>query len=279
MPTPGPDPDRSSGTLHGDAVSGPSPGPVFRSVPRRFRCLIVDDHVAVVQAVEAALAPALTVVAAGDGATAIDVVSRHPLDVVLLDLKLPDMSGLRVLEAMRAVRVDLPVVVLTGHSSESAAIAAANLAVSGYLIKPFDVADLRRQITTALAFRLARRALLEPQERGALETAMLRVELALLHSGPGPAAWVARLAGAFGVSRRRLRSLRSRGGSRVGRRALMERRIGEAKALLRETREPIKAIAADLGFHDAAHFCRQFRAWVGQTPLDYRRRPRPPRPS
>jgi AraC-like DNA-binding protein len=59
----------------------------------------------------------------------------------------------------------------------------------------------------------------------------------------------------------------------------MERRITEAKALLRETREPIKAIAANLGFHDAAHFSRRFRAWVGQTPLDYRRRSQPPRPS
>ena len=37
---------------------------------RRFRCLVVDDHVAVILAVEAALAPALTVEAAGDGATA-----------------------------------------------------------------------------------------------------------------------------------------------------------------------------------------------------------------
>jgi DNA-binding NtrC family response regulator len=149
---------------------------------------VVDDHLAVVQAVEAALAPALTVEAAGDGVTAIAAVSCRPPDVVLLDLKLPDMSGLRVLEAMRAVQVDLPVVVLTGHSSEAAAIAAANLSVSGYLVKPFGLADLRRQISSALVVRLARRTLLEPQGRGALETAILRAELALLRSGPVPAA-------------------------------------------------------------------------------------------
>jgi YesN/AraC family two-component response regulator len=240
---------------------------------------VVDDHLAVVQAVEAALAPALTVEAAGDGVTAIAAVSCRPPDVVLLDLKLPDMSGLRVLEAMRAVQVDLPVVVLTGHSSEAAALAAANLSVSGYLVKPFGLADLRRQISSALVVRLARRTLLEPQGRGALETAILRAELALLRSGPVPAACAARLASAVGISRRQLRSLRARGGSRLGRQALMERRITEAKALLRETREPIKAIAANLGFHDAAHFSRRFRAWVGQTPLDYRRRSQPPRPS
>ena len=75
---------------------------------------------------------------------------------------------------------------------------------------------------------------------------------------------------------RRLGALGPRGWSRLGRRPLIERRVDEAEALLRETREPIKAIAFHLGFHDSAHFCRQFRRSLGHTPLAYRRRVTPP---
>jgi YesN/AraC family two-component response regulator len=241
-------------------------------VARRLRCLVVDDHPGVVQAIVAILTPALRVEVAGDGATAIAAIGRDPPDVLLLDLKLPDMSGLRVLEAVRPLHLALPVVILTGHSSEPAAIAAANLAVSGYLLKPFSVADLKRAVSLALVMRLGR--VLRPSpERAALEAATAHAEVALLHADPTRPGSFARLARALGVSRARLRALVPREGGRAARPDRIVRRLAQAQVLLRETRDPLKAIAARLGFHDAAHFSRQFRQRLGQTPRAYRRRP------
>lgn len=51
---------------------------------------------------------------------------------------------------------------------------------------------------------------------------------------------------------------------------LREARLAEARRLLRETREPVKSIATACGFGDAAHFCRQFKRTVGQTPRSWR---------
>lgn len=265
MAIPSPYPERSVERSNGEGLTRSTP-----SGPRKFRCLVVDDEAAVCETIADVLTPAMLVETARDGATAIEAVVRHPPDVILLDLRLPDMSGLRVLAAIRGLRVDLPVVVLTGHSSEAAAIAAANLAVAGYLLKPFGVAELRQAVTSALALRFGLREGLRT------DPSALHAEIALLDADPSPSGSLAGLSAALGVPRWRLRALGARGRDRGHQRARLARRIDQAKVLLRETREPIKAIAAHLGFHDSAHFCRAFRRWVGQTPRTYRRRARAP---
>ena len=272
MPTPDPGPDRT--VDRPDAASRSPAGVVGapgQTEPRRLRCLVVDDEREITRVVEAILAPALAVEAAGDGATALHVIQRDPPDLLLLDLRLPDMDGLHLLDTVRRMRPDLAAIIMTGHSSEAVAIAAANLGVSGFLVKPFGVRELRRVVTNAWALRLGRR-LVAADEPASRRRPMAPAAGADLLSDSEPMRPIlarttprrlARRPRAFGLTRRR-----------STRRARIEHRLATAKALLGETTEPVKAIAAELGFHDAAHFCRQFRRWVGQTPLGYRRRAR-----
>src|SRR5688572_32870808 len=70
-------------------------------------------------------------------------------DVVLVDLRLPDMDGLAVLRAIREIDPSAAVVLMTGHASVDSAIEAVRLGALDYLTKPLDLERLRELLTTA----------------------------------------------------------------------------------------------------------------------------------
>jgi DNA-binding NarL/FixJ family response regulator len=112
---------------------------------RPFRILLVDDHEVVRQGLAALLArrPAFQVVAeAGTAAEALAAARRHRPDVVIMDVRLPDGTGI---EACRDIRAELPetrVVMLTSYPDEEAVLAAIMAGASGYLLKQIRGRDL-----------------------------------------------------------------------------------------------------------------------------------------
>jgi len=115
----------------------------------RPRVLIVDDEGLVrdmfVKLVGAAHWDAVT---ASDGAEAIAVLQTQKIDLLVTDLKMPGMDGLSVIREARRKFSSLPIIIITGHSTEASAIEAINLGVTGYLLKP-----LRGQRFLSLAAR------------------------------------------------------------------------------------------------------------------------------
>jgi excisionase family DNA binding protein len=104
----------------------------------RPRILVVDDE----QAVREVLGKALTVAnydvdTASDGAAALERLRAVGYGLLITDLKMPGMDGLSVIREARRLRPDLPIVIITGCSTEASAIEAINLGVAGYLTKPF----------------------------------------------------------------------------------------------------------------------------------------------
>src|SRR5690606_37301553 len=102
------------------------------------RILVVEDE----QAVRDLLAKTLTMAdydvdSAADGASAIDRLRAVEYDLLITDLKMPGMDGLSVIREARRAAPDLPVIIITGYSTEASAIEAINLGVAGYLTKPF----------------------------------------------------------------------------------------------------------------------------------------------
>lgn len=67
-------------------------------------------------------------------------------DLVLLDLRLPDGSGLDILKAMRARRDEMPVIIMTAHDQVSDRIAGLNAGADDYLVKPVDLGELQARI-------------------------------------------------------------------------------------------------------------------------------------
>jgi len=103
-----------------------------------IRILVADDHPVVRRGLKQILAedPELAVPAeAQDGHEVLALVRAHPWDVVLLDLTLPDRSGLEVLKEVKRERPKLPVLVLSIHPEEQFALRVLKAGAAGYLTK------------------------------------------------------------------------------------------------------------------------------------------------
>lgn len=125
--------------------------------------LIVDDNQEISSVLAGNILPSLgyEAVVANRGSHALDIVRQHHdfIDLVLLDLNLPDMSGLEVLREMRNLNLSLPAILMTSHGSEQVAVEAFRLGVEDYMTKPVDVNQLSEAMHRALGdVRLRREA-------------------------------------------------------------------------------------------------------------------------
>jgi two-component system chemotaxis response regulator CheY len=117
-----------------------------------LRILIVDDERFIRSTTKVVLRAVgrFTVAEADDGDTALLEIDRSKPDVVLCDISMPRMGGLRFVELLRKhpeTRIrDTPVVLLTGHAEQSMVVAAARLRIDGYLIKPISPKQLSDQL-------------------------------------------------------------------------------------------------------------------------------------
>ncbi|HEY0511174.1 MAG TPA: sigma-54 dependent transcriptional regulator [Thermoanaerobaculia bacterium] len=118
------------------------------------RILIVEDRDSLRRMLELALGQeGYEVAVAADGRTGIRLIAERPFDFVLTDLKLPDVSGIEVLEASRAAQPRVPVVVLTGYGTVGAAVEAMKLGAYDFLEKPLEIDELARLIERAIGER------------------------------------------------------------------------------------------------------------------------------
>ena len=116
-----------------------------------IRIAIVDDHAMVRAGLRQFFAdqPDFEVVGeAANGREALDLVRRGGLDVVLLDIAMPDQSGVDALAAIRARAPELPVLILSGFPEAHYATAMLRQGASGYLNKDCDPADVVTAIRT-----------------------------------------------------------------------------------------------------------------------------------
>lgn len=106
----------------------------------RPRVLVVDDEASIRDLLAKTLALAeYDVDLAPDGRSALERLRIIQYDLLITDLKMPGVDGLAVIREARRLKADIPVIIITGFSTEASAIEAVNLGVSGYLTKPFRV--------------------------------------------------------------------------------------------------------------------------------------------
>jgi excisionase family DNA binding protein len=134
------DSQRPRGGSRGAAPASEAPAPPARQTVERPRILVVDDESSIRDLLSKTLALAeYDVDTASDGRSALERLRLYPYDLLIADLKMPGLDGLSVIREAKRLKTDLPVIIITGYSTETAAIEAVNLGVSGYLTKPFRV--------------------------------------------------------------------------------------------------------------------------------------------
>ncbi len=117
----------------------------------RPRVLVVDDEASIRDLLSKTLALAeYEVDVSPDGRSALERMRMYPYDLLIADLKMPGMDGLTVIREAKRYKADLPVIIITGFSTESSAIEAVNLGVAGYLTKPFRVPQVLAAAAKAL---------------------------------------------------------------------------------------------------------------------------------
>jgi two-component system response regulator MprA len=115
-----------------------------------MRLLIVDDDRALRDALRALSLAGYEVAGAGGGLDALGQVSERPPDAVILDIGLPDISGLEVCRRLRADGRRLPVLVLSARDAVADRIDGLDAGADDYLAKPFDVGELVARIRALL---------------------------------------------------------------------------------------------------------------------------------
>ena len=131
-------------------VATPAEEPAAPGQPRP-RVLVVDDEASIRDLLAKALSLAdYDVDVVANGQTALERMRLNGYSLLITDLRMPGLDGLSVITEARRVHAKLPVVVITGYSTETTAIEAANLGVSGYLTKPFKVPKVLEVAARAL---------------------------------------------------------------------------------------------------------------------------------
>jgi response regulator RpfG family c-di-GMP phosphodiesterase len=122
-----------------------------RSDQSRPAILVVDDEPAITRTLARSLRDRFQVFTANTADVALDVIAREEIAVILTDQRMPDLSGVQLLERARDLRPTALGILISGYTDASALVDALNLGnVRGFLPKPWDVHQLRRQLDQVL---------------------------------------------------------------------------------------------------------------------------------
>jgi two-component system response regulator HydG len=130
--------------------------------------LVVDDARSTCRALEAILSrEGHAVLTATSGAEALSCLESHEVELILCDVKMPQMDGLTVLRQVKSYDAGIAVVMISGHSDIAAAVEAMQAGALDYLVKPLSKEDVLRAVQKALAMRalLVENLLLKRQVR------------------------------------------------------------------------------------------------------------------
>ena len=219
--------------------------------------LVIDDDRHIAATIVAALEDRYQVHVATDEREGLAILRRHPIDLLLLDVRLRFANGLEALERLRAAS-DCRVLVLTGYGSKEILFRAMRAKVDDYMDKPFNPFELQERVAALLG------------ETASDAGPLSKVRQRLLHRFDQPHTTES-LARSVGLSpshlRRRFKTIFGCTPMEFLERVRME----QAARLIKEGDLPIKEVARKVGYLDANNFSTAFKRFHGSSPQSHRR--------
>jgi len=120
-----------------------------------LRILVADDEPAIRRLLRTSLSSqGYQVLEAEDGQSALNMLRRNAVDVLVLDLGLPGMDGFEVIRQLREQRAAVPIIVLSSRTDETGKVRALDLGADDYVTKPFGMDELLARLRAAVRHRL-----------------------------------------------------------------------------------------------------------------------------
>ncbi len=117
----------------------------------RFKVLLIDDEQELIETVgQRLLLRDIDATAVTDGAKALELLEKEHFDVVVVDVKMPKMSGIECLRRIKSIQPELNVILLTGHGSSEDCDSGMENGAFDYLIKPVNIEDLILKMEAAV---------------------------------------------------------------------------------------------------------------------------------
>jgi two-component system response regulator HydG len=115
------------------------------------KILVVDDEASHRKMIEAVLSDeGYEIKQAGDGQAAIDAVEKGFFDLILMDIRMAEVSGLEALKQIKEISPGIPIIIMTAYASVDSAVDALKSGAYDYLTKPLDIDELKILIGQAL---------------------------------------------------------------------------------------------------------------------------------
>ncbi len=122
-------------------------------MPQQPTVLVVEDELGPRESLRAVLQADYQVLLASEGEQALQIIEHAPVDVVLLDLRLPGLSGWQVVNKLKALHPSLQVIVVTSYDPDERVNQELRSHLFAYIVKPFNVSHLRETVKRAVAHR------------------------------------------------------------------------------------------------------------------------------
>jgi len=225
-----------------------------------YQILLVDDDASFREVLHL-LFEEYEIVEAASGEDALRILSRpNEIDLVILDVKMPGMSGTDVLQKIKKLSPNLGIVIMTGYSSKDIAIKALKAHADDYLEKPVDAKKTLQVIAD----------LLQKKSQAAVKGDVVSQVKAFLEKNYNRKVTLQDAARVVNKSPKYLSRLfrqKSRQGFNDFKQAVRMRR---AKELLLESNLIIKEIADSLAYKNTGSFIKTFKKFIGLSPLKFR---------
>ncbi len=124
----------------------------------QYTLLVVDDEQVIRSLLREILQdPTVRVVEAKNGVDALEIIKNEMLDLIITDMVMPEKSGYQLLVELKNLKIETPVVVITGEPMVEAAVECIRLGAVDYITKPFDLATIEKQVKKLLVASTANR--------------------------------------------------------------------------------------------------------------------------
>ncbi|MFB3887198.1 MAG: response regulator [Thermodesulfobacteriota bacterium] len=238
---------------------------------RKKNILIIDDEPGMLESLGELFRDDFNVFGAGDGREGLRLLKSVPMGLVLLDLRLPGIDGVEVLEAIRRLSRRVPVIIMTAHSTIERAERCAGLTVQGYIRKPFDSIDLLEKVRELLG---QDRGTGDLGEGGFMDglSAKVRKSFEIIAEHYAEPIRPRDVAAQVSASRAYLgKKFKHETGHSMGEH-ISRLRVEKAKQILLENVDSrLSTIWEGAGVSSESQFLRMFRRYTGKTPAAFRK--------